>query len=1071
MKIQKSLLVCLILLIIPLLTLGQRINLSQTNGESFWPALAVNPDGVLMAIYTEAVEGSNDIYMTLSYDGGNSWTTPQRTYSRTQFIKSVALDADQYGNFHMCYADGWGSGGREVYYRYYVDGSWQAAEQLSFSSDNSNYCRVSADGDEVHVIWYQEIGFPIKPYVALKSKPIGGAWPVNTVDVSMDPSNGAVSCDVKAKDGNIYAVYRVQVYDGDTLLSKHISYSERLNGTWYGPTEIGETNLPDVDVDEYGNVHCIMTNGGLVEYRAKVNGVWQAREWLNDWGGIYSFFDIKYGFNNLIGAYMMSNGIGDHYSIYYSQKSYDGNWGSWGEPIELDPGTYAEFPKLAIDKNGTVHIIWADIGNGGEMDIFYTNLSLPGMAVPSIELDTASMVFECIEGTTASAQTFQVRNSGNATLNYSVETNQSWLSTTPESGSSDGEWDEITVLANASSLTDGEYTGKVSVTSAEASNSPQEITVTFKVGSDEPTIVLNKEALYFSHFKGNSNPSSQYFQIKNYGLGTMNYNFACEQGWVTILPPSGASSGEWDSISVTVDAESLSLGSHSTAVNITSPEADNSPQTVLISVVVNDEDNPPIIGLSKTSLNFGATSEITTPPQYFRIKNIGLGSMNWTLTENSTWMDCLPLSGTDEGKITVSVNTSGMVPGEYTGTISVISSEAANSPQNLAVNLKIYAPGSDNPPIGFFDTPANGLTVSGSVAVTGWALDDIEVTKVEIKRDPDPDDHPSAPGADGLIYIGDAVFVMESRPDVEGLYPDSPLNDRAGWGYMMLTYGLPRQGNGTFRLHAFAEDASGHRVLLGTKQFTSDNANRVQPFGTIDTPSPGATISGSYVNFGWALTPQPKIIPTDGSTIWISIDGVFIGQPNYNNFRQDIYDSFPGYANSEGAVGFYWLDTTGYANGVHNIGWYAVDNEGQADGFGSRFFEIQNTGGAAALINQFETLGYKDDESGRLEISIEGPQSLEAEQLERLKIVLKGEGGNRFIGWGTDKTKSLPVGSTLDRDTGVFYWSIGPGFLNRHVLHFAVTDGEYVSNPLEVIVSIVPKKFETLNEKKDRPIK
>jgi len=1071
MKKNKSILVCLILLLIPFFCLGQRINLSQTNGESFWPALASNPDGVLMAIFTEAVEGSNDIYMTISNDGGNSWTTPQRTYSRTQFIKAVALDADQYGNFHMCYSDGWGSGGREIYYRYYVNGAWQAAERLSFSTDNSNWCRISADGNEVHVIWYQEIGWPTKPYIALKSKTIGGTWPASPVDVSRDPNNGGISPDVKAKNGNIYGIYRVQEYAGEVLLGKHIGISERLNGTWYGPTNIGYFNWPDVDVDEYNNVHCLMPNGGVVEYRAKVNGVWQSTEWLNDWGGIACFFDIKYGFNTLIATYILSNGNGDHYSIYYSRKDYNGTWGPWGDPIELDPGEYAELAKVTVDNTGKVHIIWADVGNGGEMDIYYKGLSLPGMVVPSIELDKASMVFECIEGTSASSQTFQVRNSGNATLNYSVETNQGWLSATPESGSSDGEWDEITVLANASSLTDGEYTGKVSVTSAEASNSPQEITVTFNVGSEEPTIVLNKEALYFSHFKGNSNPSSQYFQIKNYGLGTMNYDFACEQGWVTILPPSGASSGEWDSISVTVDAESLSLGSHSATVNITSPEADNSPQTVLISVVVNDENNPPIIGFSKTSLNFGATSDITTPPQYFRIKNIGLGSMNWTLTENSTWMDCLPLSGTDEGKITVSVNTSGMVPGEYAGTISVISSEAANSPQNLAVNLKIYALGGDNPPIGFFDTPANGLTVSGSVAVTGWALDDIEVTKVEIKRDPDPDDHPSAIGADGLIYIGDAVFVMESRPDVEGLYPDSPLNDRAGWGYMMLTYGLPRQGNGTFRLHAFAEDASGHRVLLGTKQFTSDNANRVQPFGTIDTPSPGATISGSYVNFGWALTPQPKIIPIDGSTIWLSIDGVFIGQPSYNNFRQDIYDSFPGYANSEGAIGFYWLDTTEYSNGVHNIGWYAVDNEGQADGFGSRFFEIQNTGGAAALINQFETLGYKDDQSGKLEISIEGPQSMEAEQLERIKIVLKGEGGNRFIGWGADKTKSLPIGSTLDRDSGVFYWSIGPGFLNRHVLHFAVTDGEYVSNPLEVIVNIVPKKFEALIEKKDRPIK
>jgi len=1064
----KSIFICLIILAVPLMILGQRINLSQTNGESFWPALAVNPDGVLMAVFTEAVEGSNDIYMSLSYDGGNTWTTPVRTYSRTQFIKAVALDADQYGNFHMCYSDGWGSGGREIYYRHCLNGVWQPAERLSFSTDNSNWCRISADGNEVHVIWYQEIGWPTKPYIALKSKTIGGTWPVNTVDVSRDPNNGGISPDVKAKDGNIFGIFRVQEYDGEVLLGKHIGISERLGGTWYGPTNIGYFNWPDVDVDEYNNVHCLMPNGGLVEYRAKVNGVWQSTEWLNDWGGIACFFDIKYGFNALIAAYIMSNGNGDRYSIYYSRKNYNGSWGPWGDPVELDPGEYAELAKIAIDYTGKVHMIWCDIGYGGEMDIYYKGLTLPGMVVPSIELDKASMAFACIEGTTAASQSFQVRNSGNATLDYTVGTNRGWLSVSPQSGSSDGEWDTITVTADATSLTDGEYTGTISVSSTGASNSPQEISVTFSVGSEEPTIVLNKEALYFSHFKGNSNPSSQYFQIKNYGLGTLNYSLSCEDGWVTILPPSGSSSGEWDSISVTVDAESLSLGRHSTSVSITSPDADNSPQTLTVTVAVNDESNPPVIELTESALNFGAASDVATSNQYFWIKNSGLGTMNWTLEADSDWLNCSPLAGADEGKIVVSVDTSGLAVGDYTGTVTVNSPEAENSPQNLSVNLRIFQSGADSAPFGSFDTPGDGWTLSGSVAVTGWALDDIEVSKVEIKRDPDPDDNPAAIGSDGLVYIGEAIFVNESRPDVGSYFPDYPMKDRAGWGYLMLTYGLPRQGNGTFRLHAFAEDSTGHRVSLGSKQITSDNANRVQPFGTIDTPAPGETVSGGYANFGWALTPPPNMIPTDGSTLWLSIDGVFIGQPEYNNFRQDIHDSFPGYLNSDGAVGYYWLDTTAYSNGVHNIGWYAVDNAGNADGFGSRFFEIQNAGGSPAVLSTMESMNYIEDQSGRLNVSIEGPESFEAEQLDRIEIVLNGKGGDRIIGWGADETDSLPIGSTLDGENGIFYWSIGPGFLNRHVLHFAVTDGEFISEPLKVTVNIVPKKYETIGKKKER---
>ena len=40
-------------------------------------------------------------------------------------------------------------------------------------------------------------------------------------------------------------------------------------------------------------------------------------------------------------------------------------------------------------------------------------------------------------------------------------------------------------------------------------------------------------------------------------------------------------------------------------------------------------------------------------------------------------------------------------------------------------------------PEGTFDTPIDGTTdISGSIAVTGWAVDDVEVTRVRIMRHP-----------------------------------------------------------------------------------------------------------------------------------------------------------------------------------------------------------------------------------------------------------------------------------------------------------------------------------------------
>jgi hypothetical protein len=159
---------------------------------------------------------------------------------------------------------------------------------------------------------------------------------------------------------------------------------------------------------------------------------------------------------------------------------------------------------------------------------------------------------------------------------------------------------------------------------------------------------------------------------------------------------------------------------------------------------------------------------------------------------------------------------------------------------------------------------------------------------------------------------------------------------------LTLLTNLPGGGNGTFRVHAIAEDLEGHQVVLGSRTFTASNSTATRPFGTIDTPGQGETVSGVIVNFGWVLTPPPASIPIDGSTITVFIDGIPVGQPFYNNSRADIAALFPGYANSNGAVGFLIIDTTTLTNGIHRIEWGVTDSLGRSAGLGSRYFWVDN---------------------------------------------------------------------------------------------------------------------------------
>ena len=107
----------------------------------------------------------------------------------------------------------------------------------------------------------------------------------------------------------------------------------------------------------------------------------------------------------------------------------------------------------------------------------------------------------------------------------------------------------------------------------------------------------------------------------------------------------------------------------------------------------------------------------------------------------------------------------------------------------------------------------------------------------------------------------------------------------------------------------------------GPGRMTCTNAAATLPFGAIDTPTQGGVAAGnSYVNFGWALTQNPKSIPVDGSTMTVLVDGVALGkrrlQPLPAGHRHDVS---PGLANSNGAVGLpRILDTTAMTEGLDN---------------------------------------------------------------------------------------------------------------------------------------------------------
>ena len=472
----------------------------------------------------------------------------------------------------------------------------------------------------------------------------------------------------------------------------------------------------------------------------------------------------------------------------------------------------------------------------------------------------------------------------------------------------------------------------------------------------------------------------------------------------------------------------------------------------------------PQLTLNRQDLFFAATSggAVKTASQDVLVTVVGTGSPAWTaasITPACTFVQITGGSGTGSGQFSVSIQSGSYPTGAMLCQIQVSSPGASNAP---VVDLQFTVYGATAGPFGFLETPVDNATgVAGAIPVTGWALDDVEVARVQIWRDTVGGEVSGQPN--GKIYIGDADFVEDARPDVEDQFTTSPKGYRAGWGHMVLTNMLPDQGNGTYTLYAYATDLEGKQTLLGSRTITCANASATKPFGTIDTPAQGGTASGgAFVNFGWALTSFQQIVPTDGSTIWVFIDGMPVGHPVYNQYREDIATLFPGYANAGtvgnpaggGAVGYFSINTTGMTNGLHTIAWSVTDSGDNSEGLGSRYFEVFNAGGSFShaapgpLLGQPETAlaalapatrpvavqtGF--DPSAEPETVAAAMPLIEISELGRLALQV-GTGAGRLDAYLVTRGRlsRLPSGATLDRESGRFAWQPGPGYLGDYEL-------------------------------------
>jgi len=352
---------------------------------------------------------------------------------------------------------------------------------------------------------------------------------------------------------------------------------------------------------------------------------------------------------------------------------------------------------------------------------------------PALVVNPASLSFSAQQGgTNPPNQTFNITNGGTGTLNWSNTDNQTWLSVSPTSGTTTTETDPVTVSINIAGLTSGTHTGTITVTAPGATGSPATVQVTLTItqvgggvvarvvcpatdpspGTSITTpIFINMSAVpppddRLGSFTGSLRWNAAVVRhTGDSGLkgafsgGTVNRDSAAFGVLKFSAANATGASGDVNIIDATFTVIGASGSSTIMNFGFTAMAAAGSFRNLLPILTVNDctvrvsGGGVPALVVNPASLSFSAQQGGTNPPnQTFNITNGGTGTLNWSITDNQTWLSVSPTSGTtttETDPVTVSINIAGLTSGTLTGTITVTAPGATGSPATVQVTLTI----------------------------------------------------------------------------------------------------------------------------------------------------------------------------------------------------------------------------------------------------------------------------------------------------------------------------------------------------------------------------------------------
>jgi hypothetical protein len=373
-----------------------------------------------------------------------------------------------------------------------------------------------------------------------------------------------------------------------------------------------------------------------------------------------------------------------------------------------------------------------------------------GSVTPTITVSPTSIAVSTGTGSSPPNGSFTVRNSGTGTLSYTISDNVTWLSCSPTSGTSTGETDTITITYSTASLNAGTHNATITVSDPNASNNPQTIPVTLTVtaplsvaedfgtmpswsssfdaawgGAATWSVVAGGQAgncLQAQRSNDGSSVKASVYTITPNTSYTLTIYIRCPSGtatyWAECAYKLGSftaqdfdqNGGTWTMIQKF--SNDTTNGNGDAWVQYTKPFDSGSSTQVSVAYKLGRSGGTapavkwdtlrltpaggvPTINRSPATLAPSCNQGTNAANQTFTVANSGAGTLNYSISDNVTWLSCTPTSGTSTGEadtITVSYSTSTLGAGSHNATITISDANATNNPQTIAVTLTVVAP-------------------------------------------------------------------------------------------------------------------------------------------------------------------------------------------------------------------------------------------------------------------------------------------------------------------------------------------------------------------------------------------